>query len=402
MRSKIKNIVIVNDFNYIQGGASKVAIRTANLLAEENKYRVYFFSGCQGNKKDLNENIIDICVNQEENLLNKNKLVGAVRDIYNSGVKKELKKLLMNLDKKETIIHVHGYTKSLSSSIFSIIDKMGFKMCLTLHDYFSACPNGAYFNYKKGSICHLRPLSFKCIFCNCDSRNYIFKLYRVFRQNVQNNIFKRSVKNVITISDFSEKILKKTLYKDVNIKRINNPIDLDKKAKKVDILKNDIYLFVGRLTLGKGVDIFCDAIEKLSLNGVVVGDGPEIEKLRNKYKNVNFVGWKNSNEVKEYMKKARALIFPSVFYEAAPLTPLESMQYGVPCICSSSCAAIDHVDDSTGIRFDPYKEGDLIEKIEQFNKLDLKKISANCFNYCHNIGNNYIKELVDYYEEVIR
>ena len=29
---KIKNVVIVNDFNYVQGGASKVAIDTAKIL----------------------------------------------------------------------------------------------------------------------------------------------------------------------------------------------------------------------------------------------------------------------------------------------------------------------------------------------------------------------------------
>ena len=32
---KIKNVVIVNDFNYVQGGASKVAIDTAKILKEQ-------------------------------------------------------------------------------------------------------------------------------------------------------------------------------------------------------------------------------------------------------------------------------------------------------------------------------------------------------------------------------
>ena len=34
---KLKNIVIINDFDYIQGGASKVAIQTANMLVESDK-----------------------------------------------------------------------------------------------------------------------------------------------------------------------------------------------------------------------------------------------------------------------------------------------------------------------------------------------------------------------------
>ena len=38
----MKTILIINDFNYTQGGASKVAIDTARLLNEEG-LKVYFF-----------------------------------------------------------------------------------------------------------------------------------------------------------------------------------------------------------------------------------------------------------------------------------------------------------------------------------------------------------------------
>ena len=45
----VKTVVIVNDFNYTQGGASKVAIDTARILNEEN-IKVIFFSAV--NKED--------------------------------------------------------------------------------------------------------------------------------------------------------------------------------------------------------------------------------------------------------------------------------------------------------------------------------------------------------------
>ena len=48
---RIKNVVIINDFNYVQGGASKVAIDTAKLLKNEG-IKVYFFSAV--NKKEEN------------------------------------------------------------------------------------------------------------------------------------------------------------------------------------------------------------------------------------------------------------------------------------------------------------------------------------------------------------
>lgn len=341
--SKIKNIVIINDFDYVQGGASKVAIDTANLLSDE--YNVYFFSGDSKQSSTLKENIKKVCTNQGEALKDKNKLRGIVNGIYNFKAKRELKRLLLTLDKNETIIHVHGWTKCLSSSVFDVSWKLGFKLVLTMHDYFTACPNGGYFNYKKNEICHLKPLSLKCIKCNCDSRNYLFKLYRIIRQFVQNKIIKLNdrLTDVISISDFSEKILKKTLNSKTKIYRVYNPIDFDKCPKNVNSSINKYYLYVGRISKEKGVDLFCEAISKLKLEGIVVGDGPEKLKLQKQYPNIEFAGWKDSREVKEYMQNARALIFPSRWYECAPLTPLEAMQYNVPIISSNCNACVDYI-----------------------------------------------------------
>ena len=169
----------------------------------------------------------------------------------------------------------------MSSSIFDIAFKMNFKVVVTLHDYFTACPNGGYFNYKENEICGLSPLSKKCIKCNCDSRNYMFKLYRVIRQFVQNKIVKLNEKleNVITISEFSEKILKKTLNLKTKITRIYNPIEIIKDEQKDDIAKNKYFLYVGRISKEKGVDLFCEAITELKYEGVIVGDGDEKARL---------------------------------------------------------------------------------------------------------------------------
>lgn len=368
---KIKNVVIINDFNYTQGGASKVAIDTANLIC--NDYRVYFFSGASNNEESLDKKVIDICTNQGEALKNKNKIVGALNGIYNFKAAKELKKLLMNLDKDETIIHVHGWTKCLSCSVFNICWKMGFKVLLTMHDYFTACPNGGYFNYKQNRICDFYPLSWKCIKCNCDSRNYFFKLYRVMRQFVQNKIVKLNDKltDVVSISKFSEDILKKTLNSETKIHRVYNPIDLDDHPLKVDYKKNEYFLYVGRVSKEKGVDLFCEALSDLKLPAIVVGDGDEREYLEKQYPDIQFVGWKNSTDVKEFMKNAKALIALSRWFEGAPLTPLEAMQYGIPVITSDCNAAKDYISEGeNGYVVDINNLDDIKSKILKINNND--------------------------------
>ena len=384
----IENVVIVNDFNYIQGGASKVAIDTAKILRDNGK-KVYFFSAVS--KKEENINGIEyITTNQKEALKEKNRLKGFLNGLYNFKAKKELKKLLNKLDRETTVIHIHGWTKALSSSVFDIAFKMNFKIVLTLHDYFTACPNGGYFNYKENEICHLKPLSWKCIKCNCDSRNYIFKLYRILRQFIQNNIVKlnKKLKYVITISDFSEKILKNTLPKNIFIKRIYNPVDIEYDLKKADPAKNEYFLYVGRISKEKGVDIFCQAITELNYKGIGVGDGDELEKLKRIYNKITFTGWKSTKEVKEYMKNAKALVFPSRWYETAGLTILEAQAVGIPCIVSKNCAGIEFLDYDSGYVFENIE--DLKKCMKEIN--NKKNIEVNS-----KYKNNYATEIMNFY-----
>ena len=81
---KLKNVVVVNDFDYVQGGASKVAIQTANMLKENDpKLNVYFFSGDHNDSSILRDDVINVCTNQGEALKDKNKLRGIINGLYN-------------------------------------------------------------------------------------------------------------------------------------------------------------------------------------------------------------------------------------------------------------------------------------------------------------------------------
>ena len=394
---KLKNVVIINDFDYVQGGASKVAIQTANLLAELNKtLNVYYFSAVHSDESVLSENVVNVCIRQKEALREKNKIKGIFNGIYNFKAKRELKKLLKTLNQDETIIHIHGWTKALSCSIFDICFKMNYRVVLTMHDYFTACPNGGYFNYKKNEICHLKPLSWNCIKCNCDSRNYLFKIYRVVRQFVQNKIVKINdrLTDVISISEFSEKILKETLGENVKIHRVYNPIDLDNNFQKVNYRKKDYFLYVGRVSKEKGVDIFCKAITQTNKKGIVVGDGPELRNLKERYQNIEFVGWKNSDEVKKYMQGAKALIFPSRCYETMGLSVVEMQLYKKPIIANQDTAASEFIENG--------KNGFLYKNINELNnlinKIDVLDLDNFKYDFSRYAREYYLKHLIDIYD----
>lgn len=384
--NKIKNVVIINDFDYVQGGASKIAIDTANLLV--TNYNVYFVSAVTSNYNELDNRVHKINSNQKEAL--KGKLKGIFYGIYNLKAKQKLGQLLDTLTPDDTIIHVHGWTKALSSSIFDVCFDKKFKVVITMHDYFISCLNGGYFNYQNNSVCNYKPLSLKCVMCNCDSRNYLFKIYRIVRQFVQNKIVKldKKVKYCITISEFSEQILKKQLS-NVKFYKLYNPISINDISTQI---KKDYFIFVGRVSQEKGADIFCKAVKDSNTKGIVVGDGPLLKELKNNYKNIEFVGWKNQSDMSKYLKSAIALIFPSRWYETMGLTVVEAHKLGVPTIVYKNCAASEFVSENNGIIYSSYDELVSILHNFKFNKSVKMKMNLSV--------DNYIDGLIKIYKDI--
>ena len=84
MKKEDITVVIVNDFDYVQGGASKVALDTAEILYENN-YNVIFFSSTH---KENNYSFKQITTNQKECL--KDGIKGSIRCISNRKVKRNL------------------------------------------------------------------------------------------------------------------------------------------------------------------------------------------------------------------------------------------------------------------------------------------------------------------------
>lgn len=342
----LKNIIIVNDFAYINGGASKVAIESAIGLARL-KYHVTFFTAV-GPIDDRLENvgIRVICLWQKDILSDPNRMRAIFQGLWNEKVKRCFNKLLSEYDQAETIVHIHGWIKALSPSLWSSIANNELKAIVTLHDYFLFCPNGGLFNYQDKIICHIKPCSVSCYKCNCDSRSYLQKLWRNIRQIIFNGVLNK-VKglSVIYISELNKAVsIQQLKHKTSTWFYVKNPVIINN-SQVVEITSNDIYLFVGRLSSEKGIELFCKAITELGLNGEVLGDGPLKSEMEKRYPKIQFRGWQSGVELKRYISKAKALVFPSLWYEGAPLTIIEMLSYGIPCIVPDQCAASEEIID---------------------------------------------------------
>lgn len=382
----VKTVVVVNDFADITGGADKVAIDSAIALSEVVP-RVILFTASKHLRPSLRDSRVEvICLDQKDILRNNNRVEALLQGLWNFKSKKELESLLQTLSNRDTIIHIHSWTKILSPSIFSITAKYNFKVVYTLHDYFLFCPNGGLYNYCQKKICSYTPLSLKCMLTDCDSRSYAHKVWRVIRQFLFRYTLKKNKRiNLITISSLNNKIANTYGNNSHIVTRVNNPIQMadgSLENRTQGEKSRQYYCFIGRMSKEKGIDIFCKACSELNIPALVIGSGEDLDYYKDKYPDIVFAGWKTGGEIKELIPQIKALIYPSYWYEASPLTTKELAFYGIPCIVSDACAAAeDVIDGVNGFLFTSANLESLKSKIIKLEESNWIKISNNVKNY---------------------
>ena len=376
---QVKNIIVYNDYGHIYGGAGKIAFDSALALAQKG-FHVVFFCATGPVDSQLEAHGIEVVfLNQADALSDKNKMASACRNIWNRKAYRESLKCLAQYSPQDTVVMVHGYVKTLSASIFSTFRKRQFKTILTLHDYFTACPNGGFFNYQKNACCTCKAMSTRCVLTHCDSRNYAYKLYRCVRQSVLNHCLRRAKKYIhaYAVSKLCEEKLRPyvtqfatksgVLYNPV-IRLLDHP---------VDISRNNAFLYIGRLSEEKGIHDFCKVMTELQLQGIVLGDGYLLDDLKHQYPNITFAGWVNGNDKMAYLKQAKCLVFPSKVNETFGLSVAEMLSIGVPCIVPLACGAVELIrPHGNGLT---YKMGDydgLKAAVEQFNQTEIATWAA--------------------------
>jgi len=361
----IEKIIVVNDFARITGGADQVAISSAIGLAGRG-YDVNFFSAvCNPMDPELlNSPVATVCLNQQDILNDPNRARAAMRGLWNTAASRRFSAILDACDRRTTIVHVHSWTKALSSSVVRAAEARNFPLVITLHDYFSVCPNGGFFDYRRGEICYKHPLSLGCIAESCDARSYSHKLWRVARQSIQKiSGLPRNIRHFISVSDFSSEILRPFLPAQASIYRVDNPIAMERSLPtKVD--GNDVFLYVGRLCKEKGPLLFAEAAARVGVKAIFVGAGPCQDDISTLYPQAHLAGWQRREEIAGYLAGARALVFPSLWYETQGMTVLEAAAAGVPAIVPHLSAASASVKDGvTGLWFRTGDADDLAAKI---------------------------------------
>jgi glycosyltransferase involved in cell wall biosynthesis len=94
------------------------------------------------------------------------------------------------------------------------------------------------------------------------------------------------------------------------------------------------FVYVGRISPEKGLRTLIEAWKNMTAKLLIVGDGPDTQRLKNLARNIEFTGMLPRANVVDIVREARALLLPSRSYEAQPRVVLEAYAAGVPVVAS--------------------------------------------------------------------
>jgi glycosyltransferase involved in cell wall biosynthesis len=324
-----ERLVVINDRSTPVGGASNLAILSAQL-ADHAGIPVTFFAG-DGRGETVP--VADTIHAGGIPLMESSRAAAFASGLYNFRAAASLRHLIARHDTPSTIYHVHGWSKILSPSIFRALSSVRERTILHAHDYFLACPNGGYVNFRTHAVCALEPMSRACVATRCDKRGYHEKLWRVARHTLREFLFPtRAEPATIAVVHDSMRFWFESAGTDCSrMETIRNPVTPLLAAPSEPWTVSEFF-FIGRLEPEKG---FEDAARAARLAGVplhVVGDGSGRADLERKYPEVVIHGWKTHAEMAGLLNAARAVVVSSRVPEPFGLAALESATSGIPVI----------------------------------------------------------------------
>lgn len=178
---------------------------------------------------------------------------------------------------------------------------------------------------------------------------------------------------IVSNSNFVKEWVKKNYNRDSLV--IYPPVNLSifplKKQKK------NYFVAVGRLEPYKRFDLVIKAFNKTGQKLIVVGDGSQIKKLKRiAKKNIEFVGFVNSQEVYQYISTARGFVHAGI--EDFGIAPIEAQSCGTPVIAYGHGGVLETIiENRTGIFFREDTAESLIEALERFEKTTFDPIEVS-------------------------
>ncbi len=257
---------------------------------------------------------------------------------WNPASAHQLRSLAASL--RPDVAHVHNTWFSLSPAIFGSLRRAGTPVVMTLHNYRLLCCNALLF--RDGKPCQLcvgsHPWHGLHHLCYRGSVGASAAAAATIAVNRLAGTWSRNVDLFLVLTEFGRDLfLRGGMAEERLVVKPNSVPDPGLRSNPPSASKT--VLFVGRLSEDKGLLPLLNAWRDARPEGLellVVGDGPLRDQLGGGHPgSVQMAGRLPRDRVRELMLSARALVFPSIWYEGQPMVLLEALAAGLPILAAN-------------------------------------------------------------------
>ncbi len=326
-------VVVINDISAMRGGATGIALASIGALRSRG-VPVTLIAGDEPSSHGPAHLADSVAAVGSPHILDGSPLAGMVRGLFNAKASRVLTGWIARHDTPATVYHLHGWSKILSPAVFAALRPVAARLVLHAHDFFLACPNGGYFDFRRGEPCALRALGASCLVRHCDRRSYTQKLWRSARLGVSRALLDiAEAGRVLVVHEAMVPLMQRAGMSRARFGVLRNPV-VPWCRRRVEAERNRLFLYVGRLEEDKGVDLLARAALKAGVPLRVVGSGPLAAMLAREHPEVELAGWRSRGEIAQLCREARAIVMPTRSRESFGIAGLEALMSGVPIAVS--------------------------------------------------------------------
>lgn len=274
------------------------------------------------------------------------------------------------------IVHVENFFPLVSPSVHYAAYRFGVPVVQSLRNYRLLCPSAVLF--RNGGVCEdcvgrFVPWSGIAHGCYHDSRANTTAVAAMLVAHRTIGTWKTKVAAFVALTRTSRDVFIRGGLPAEKLYVVPNFIPRD---PGVGSDRREGYLFVGRLSTEKGILTLLRAWKAAARGSslTIIGTGPLEKKVRGiaeKDRSIKFFGALKPEEVLNYMQRAKALVFPSEWYEGLPRTIIEAYACGTPVIACNLGSMAELVDGGqTGELYEPGSVQGLLEAWKRFEAAD--------------------------------
>lgn len=273
---------------------------------------------------------------------------------------------------RPAVVHVHNTFPLLSPAIYGALDGTGAAIVQSIHNYRPVCPSANLFRDGHDCTdCVGRRFAWPGVVHACyrESRGQSMVVAAMLAASRGTRAWERAVDRFIAPSQVVADTLAGPAIPRNRIVIKPNFVGGNPPAGAAGE-RDDSYVYAGRLAPEKGVGTIVDAWARLDDSTApcrVAGTGPLADKVAASAaadQRLVLLGTLDQADLFGELRRARALIFPSIWREPFGLTIVEAFASGTPVIASRFGAPAELVEEGvTGLFFRPGDSGDLAGRV---------------------------------------